>query len=785
MERWGPAAAAAATTVAGVLSAMLLCPPMPPASALGDDASTGVETPTTKLAAPSLRPRYEWEKLEGSGPPPAQGTPSPTEENPTPTARKGLRYWQIIASSIPADISAANEALLDYAVGTINTQYYDKTGGADFAPSDMYGRWKALRVYAKEGRDGLDRLKERERAEGSGKTTVATDVGMPADAFGSREGVVRGLKWLVSTLNDPYSSYLTREELRQELERRDDGFLGLGTIVEPPQRATAGIEGRRYDEKGTAAPSRVGTTEGRRSLLADMRWPSSKMGGGIGKKESQSNVLGTELAVNLPVVTAVSPDSPAERGGIVVGDRIVSIGVDTFVGLDRDSVKRKLDGMYSAENYFGHPALTVAKPLATKVVDSDQVGTIPRERVEGYRLSRVRLPTASVEPFRPYSPPLAQTDIVSVNNGGGADPSAPTAIAGGDAIVHYELLTPSDTIFGTQLDEKVGYIRLTRFSRSATAGYVNAITELEDAGAQSYILDLRNNYGGVFQEAMLTASTLLWDPHALLCFTLNSRWGFTPHDAEEYVVDKRYPGYLLSNEPTSTSMDIAKRDNPDYFQDDGAGWVPPSSYASLHELKLNRGIRRLRIPTPPTASAFESGPLTDAGGGRVAKKSPLTAKERDAAKRATADLLHGQLQKKLVLLVNEGTASSAEVFAAALRDNGRTVSLVGARTYGKGLIQHTFPMPDGGGLRLTVAEYLTPGLQHVTKVGNARYDRATGDLVGSGLVPDLYCDGTIPTDVGADLCVGVALDVLQEANMQDDAAVSAAKVTVFPGQGPL
>lgn len=67
-------------------------------------------------------------------------------------------------------------------------------------------------------------------------------------------------------------------------------------------------------------------------------------------------------------------------------------------------------------------------------------------------------------------------------------------------------------------------------------------------------------------------------------------------------------------------------------------------------------------------------------------------------------------------------------------------------------------MPDGGGLRLTVAEYLTPFLQHVTKVGGAKYD--------SGIHPDILCESNqgIPKNVGADLCVGMALDVLESAS---------------------
>ena len=83
------------------------------------------------------------------------------------------------------------------------------------------------------------------------------------------------------------------------------------------------------------------------------------------------------------------------------------------------------------------------------------------------------------------------------------------------------------------------------------------------------------------------------------------------------------------------------------------------------------------------------------------------------------------------------------------------------------LIQHTFPLPDGGGLRLTVAEYLTPALQHVTHVGGAQYDRTTGDWVGGGIRPDVYCQSRPSAHPGADLCVGVALDAIQEASRGD------------------
>ena len=326
-------------------------------------------------------------------------------------------------------------------------------------------------------------------------------------------------------------------------------------------------------------------------------------------------------------------------------------------------------------------------------------------------------------------------------------------ISGGNSICYYELLTPNDSIFSSiyskndfnpsttnqedqDLDhdhdhDLVGYIRLTRFSRTSTSGYVEAVQALEKAGASSYIIDLRNNYGGVIQEAMLTASTLLRDPSTVLCYTINSRGGFTPHDVEEYVVDSRYPGYLLSSENPDVTLGQVRKTNPNIFRD--GEWLPPSQFASLHEQGVKRGVKR-----------------------------PSTIYD-------DVDVQTLRKQKRLVLLINEGTASSAEVFASSLHDNGRTVGLVGAKTYGKGLIQHTFPMPDGGGLRLTVAEYLTPALQHVTKVGGAKYNPITGEMVGGGVKPDIYCESEgIPSNPGADICVGIALDVLNDSKTKEE-----------------
>ncbi len=84
----------------------------------------------------------------------------------------------------------------------------------------------------------------------------------------------------------------------------------------------------------------------------------------------------------------------------------------------------------------------------------------------------------------------------------------------------------------------------------------------------------------------------------------------------------------------------------------------------------------------------------------------------------TGSLLDG----KVVALVNEFTASAAEILSGALQDNDRG-EIVGRRTFGKGLVQRPFDMPDGSMIRLTIAHYYTPSgrcIQKPYKKGDAK-----------------------------------------------------------------
>ena len=69
---------------------------------------------------------------------------------------------------------------------------------------------------------------------------------------------------------------------------------------------------------------------------------------------------------------------------------------------------------------------------------------------------------------------------------------------------------------------------------------------------------------------------------------------------------------------------------------------------------------------------------------------------------------------ELAVLIDEGTASSSEIFSGAIQDNERGI-IVGRRSYGKGLVQEPINFTDGSGIRLTVARFYTPSGRCIQK----------------------------------------------------------------------
>lgn len=102
----------------------------------------------------------------------------------------------------------------------------------------------------------------------------------------------------------------------------------------------------------------------------------------------------------------------------------------------------------------------------------------------------------------------------------------------------------------------------------------------------------------------------------------------------------------------------------------------------------------------------------------------------------------------LVVLVNEGSASAAEIVTGAIQDHKRGI-IVGAKTFGKGSVQTILPLPEGAALRMTTARYYTP---------NGRSIQATG------ITPDVVVPSATGKDKGTKSSTPVTL---KEADLRN------------------
>ena len=159
------------------------------------------------------------------------------------------------------------------------------------------------------------------------------------------------------------------------------------------------------------------------------------------------------------------------------------------------------------------------------------------------------------------------------------------------------------------LENNIGYINITSFDEDSGKEFKNAYNELNKKGIKSLIIDLRNNGGGIVDEALEIADYIL-EKNATILITKDKN--------ENEVIEK------------STKKPIIK--------------VP------------------------------------------------------------------------IVALVNENTASASEILTAALKENGKA-TVVGEKTYGKGVIQELITLSDGSGIKITTEEYYTPNRNKINEVG--------------------------------------------------------------------
>ncbi|GAC1381692.1 MAG: S41 family peptidase [Ginsengibacter sp.] len=152
--------------------------------------------------------------------------------------------------------------------------------------------------------------------------------------------------------------------------------------------------------------------------------------------------------------------------------------------------------------------------------------------------------------------------------------------------------------------------------------------------------------------------------------------------------------------------------------------------------------------------------LRDNGGGILTEATDIADEFLDGEKLISyTEGIHSQKKEyrckregifekgKITVLANEGTASASEVLIGALQDWDRA-TIVGRRTFGKGLVQEQFDLSDGSGLRLTIARYYTPlgrSIQKSYSQGNLEYKEELKNRYKDG---ELYSADSIKHDTG-------------------------------------
>jgi len=518
-----------------------------------------------------------------------------------------------MASTDPQHIKEINRRFARHVWATIGLSFYDKSGGGILG-----------------GRGGHDPAWERvwaaaeKRGEGGGGGGGGGG-GRGGKGFDSVEGTREVIRFMVGELKDEYSVYMAPQEVgglfrrypskaQPRLERPVTSFSSTSSTVTAATTKSSSSSGSSKDDKADGSTS-LSASVGMQLETAAYCPPATMLQPhynaatnmydypSLPPSSASSSWFSSffQPSYSPPysrpcaVVVGVLPNSPAEEAGIRIGDRVSKVGhvmTENTAGWDRDGT---LENMLLQ----GREGTSIQVELLRVVAEGGKQG---REQRVPLTLRRRSFASSKYPALRVQS----------------------------------------------LLDEegrRLCYIRLHRFDAPATAQLRSVLYAEERVGAEAYVIDLRNNMGGIFQESLKMAALFLPDPKSVLCFTMDAWGGYSAHLAEEY---------------------------------DTSGTLPLTASGS-------------RASARAAASLLARGEFGDDWAPLVARNKPV------------------------VVLVNKGSASSSETFAAALHDNNRAW-LVGERTFGKSLIQHLFPLPDGGALKLTVAEYLTPKQRHLARI---------------------------------------------------------------------
>lgn len=193
---------------------------------------------------------------------------------------------------------------------------------------------------------------------------------------------------------------------------------------------------------------------------------------------------------------------------------------------------------------------------------------------------------------------------------------------------------------------------------------------------------------------------------------------------------------------TEVNIDVVRRGEPDvihfrvirddipissidaaYMAAPGIGYIRVARFAEETAAEVAEAIERL-IPQGMEHLILD---LEDNGGGYLNAAYELSSIFLEGGDRVVYtdgpridpvyyDVPKGNrpLRGRLVVMVNQNSASASEIVSGAVQDNDRGV-IVGRRTFGKGLVQRPIPFPDGSMIRLTVSRYFTPSGRSIQK----------------------------------------------------------------------
>ena len=151
--------------------------------------------------------------------------------------------------------------------------------------------------------------------------------------------------------------------------------------------------------------------------------------------------------------------------------------------------------------------------------------------------------------------------------------------------------------------------------------------------------------------------------------------------------------------------------------EEGYAWVRITRFSDNTEKELLEGLANARKKGPLKGVVLD---LRSNPGGLLEQANKVSdvflssgvivsirGRSAEDSKEFTARAQATDVTCPLVVLVNSGTASASEIVAGALRDHKRGL-VIGEKSFGKGSVQNVIPLPDGSGLKLTVALFYTP-----------------------------------------------------------------------------